>query len=409
MEKINEFFLAALKAALLGKTAQSEAALSREQWQQLLDLAQVHQVLPLIHDVVYPALRQQHPELEAAVKRRVMHQVMVQTMKTEAFLELNRILREAGLRPLVVKGIVCRNLYPKPDLRPSGDEDLLIPAHQAEDCHRIMTSWGMHTETDEEQRSLEHEISYRKEGNPLHIELHKTLFPPKSEAYGDLNWFFADAHEYAAEETVQGNTVYTLEPTTHLFYLICHAFKHFLHSGFGIRQVCDIVLFANHYGSRIDWNRVLEDCRKIRAEKFAAALFQIGSQYLTFDPEMAAYPKTWMDIRVDAEPLLEDLLSGGLYGDSSMSRKHSSNITLSAVASRKQGKKEKHGVLTSVFPGAKRLERRYPYLKEHAWLLPVAWGQRLWTYSREKDSNAAQALKLGKERIELLKEYGIVE
>ena len=409
MEKINEFFLAALKAALLGKTAQPEDTLSREQWQQLLDLAQVHQVLPLIHDAVYPALRQQHPELEAAVKRRVMHQVMVQTMKTEAFLELNRILREAGLRPLVVKGIVCRNLYPKPDLRPSGDEDLLIPAAQAEKCHRIMTSWGMHTEADEKQRSLEHEISYRKEGNPLHIELHKTLFPPNSEAYGDLNRFFADAHEHAAEETVQGNTVYTLEPTTHLFYLICHAFKHFLHSGFGIRQVCDIVLFTNHYGSRIDWNRLLEDCRQIRAEKFAAALFQIGSQYLTFDPKTAAYPNVWMDIRVDAEPLLEDLLSGGLYGDSSMSRKHSSNITLSAVASRKQGKKEKSGVLASVFPGAKQLERRYPYLKEHAWLLPVAWGQRLWTYSREKDGSAAQALKIGKERIELLKEYGIVE
>ena len=408
MEKINEFFLAALKAALLGKTVQSEDTLSREQWQQLLDLAQTHKVLPMIHDAVYSALRQ-HPELEAAVKRRVMHQVMVQTVKTEAFLELNRMLREAGLRPLVVKGIVCRNLYPKPDLRPSGDEDLLIPASQAEDCHRIMTSWGMHTEADAEQRSTAHEISYRKEGNPLHIELHKTLFPPRSEAYGDLNRFFADAHEHAVEETVQGNTVYTLDPTAHLLYLICHAFKHFLHSGFGIRQVCDIVLFANHYGTKIDWNRLLEDCQKIRAEKFAAAIFGIGSKYLTFDPEEAVYPEVWQDIRVDAEPLLEDLLSGGLYGDSSMSRKHSSNITLSAVASRKQGKKEKHGVLASVFPGAKKLERRYPYLKEHAWLLPVAWGQRLWTYSREKDSDAAQAMRIGKERIALLKEYGILE
>ena len=31
------------------------------------------------------------------------------------------------MQPLVMKGIVCRSLYPKPDLRPSGDEDLLIP------------------------------------------------------------------------------------------------------------------------------------------------------------------------------------------------------------------------------------------------------------------------------------------
>jgi hypothetical protein len=70
-------------------------------------------------------------------------------------------------------------------------------------------------------------------------------------------------------------------------------------------------------------------------------------------------------------------------------------------------------VLASVFPRAEKLERRYPYLKKHAWLLPVAWGQRLWNYSREtrreKDSDAAQALKIGRERVELMKEYGIVE
>lgn len=35
-----------------------------------------------------------------------------------------------------------------------------------------------------------------------------------------------------------------MNASDHLFYLICHALKHFYHSGFGIRQVCDILLFA---------------------------------------------------------------------------------------------------------------------------------------------------------------------
>lgn len=48
-----------------------------------------------------------------------------------------------------------------------------------------------------------------------------------------------------------------MEPTGHLFFLICYAFKHSLHSGYCIQQVCDIVLFANQYGQEIDWRLVL--------------------------------------------------------------------------------------------------------------------------------------------------------
>lgn len=108
----------------------------------------------------------------------------------------------------------------------------------------------------------------------------------------------------------------------HLFYLICHAFKHFLHSGFGIRQVCDIVLFANAYGKEIDWIRILQQCREIHADLFTAALFQIGQKYLTFDPSRAGYPQEWQEIQVDEQLMLDDLLEAGIYGDGTMSRKH---------------------------------------------------------------------------------------
>ena len=47
------------------------------------------------------------------------------------------------------------------------------------------------------------------------------------------------------------------------------------------------------------------------------------------------------------------------------------------------------------------------------WLLPAAWCSRLLTSSREvrrsQNNNAAEALKIGSERIELMKEYGILK
>lgn len=426
-------FLFILKSSLLGERADLDNFISCAEWQQLFMMAEIHKVLPLVYEAVYdlPAWRKAMGELyhqqkqeemlpgrqpvdyERTIKQKVRQQVMLQTVRTSDFLALNRALQVAGVRPLVVKGIVCRNLYPKPDCRPSGDEDVLIPAEQFEACHQVMVKFGMQTTADEKEMSEAFEVPYRKEGSPLYIELHKSLFPPQSEAYGDLNSFFEGVFDRAIVEEVQGEKIWTLGYTDHLFYLICHAFKHFLHSGFGIRQVCDIVLYANRYGSRIDWEQVLEHCRAINADKFAAALFQIGSKYLVFDTDKAAYPKAWRNIRVDETAMLEDLLDGGLYGDANMSRKHSSNITLDAVVAGKQGKKARNSVLLSVFPPVGAMESRYPYLKKHPYFLPVAWCSRLLKYAGEtgktKDNSAAEALKIGNERIELMKQYGIIK
>ena len=402
-------FLEILKAALRGEPAAPAGEISPEEWQRLFRMARIHQILPLFYESVH-ALPSLPRELLAPVKQQVRHQVIRQTMQTQEFLELNRRLQEAGIRPLVVKGIICRNLYPKPDHRPSGDEDLLIPEEQFALCRGILTAQGLSAG---EHRQDAYEIPYRRDGSPLYIELHRQLFPPESDAYGDLNRFFEGVFAQSITERIQDTPVDTLCPTDHLFYLICHAFKHFLHSGFGIRQVCDIILYANRYGTQVDWLQILNHCKAIRAEKFAAALFRIGRKHLTFDPELAAYPAVWREIPVDELPMLEDLLHSGLYGDATMSRRHSSSITLDAVAAQKQRKRSKNPVLLSAFPPAAKLEGRYPYLKKHPYLVPLAWGSRLWEYAREtghrRDSSAAEALQIGNDRIELMKLYGILE
>ena len=412
MNIITTQFLNILQNALRGRSLAEDPALSKEQWKELFDMAVVQRVLPMIYGAAYnvPSLVQTDAQFLGALKRQVRQQVMLQTMRTAEFLELNEKLRAAGATPLVVKGIICRNLYPQPDYRQSSDEDILIPAEQFAICHKVMLEMGM--QTTESNPADAFEVPYRKEGSPLYIELHKKLFSPDSDAYGDFNRFFENVFDRKVTETIQSAAVDTLGYTDHLFYLICHSFKHFLHSGFGIRQVCDIILFANRYGKQVDWMQILEDCRQIRADKFAAAMFQIGSKYLVFNPEQAAYPTAWQAIVVDENPMLEDLLSGGLYGDANMSRKHSSNITLDAVTAHKQGRKTKGALLTSVFPSADKLSGRYPYLKKHPYLVPVAWADRLFRYAREtketKDNHAADALKIGNQRVALMREYDII-
>ena len=99
-----------------------------------------------------------------------------------------------------------------------------------------------------------------------------------------------------------------------------------------------------------------------------------------------------------------------------MSRKHSSSMTVNAVAAERGGKSS-GSLLRTVFPPARELKGRYRYLEKAPVLLPAAWISRIWHYKRETaagknrpgSNSASESIKIGNQRIELLKKYGIIE
>ena len=413
MTKQEILFLEALKASLTNTTVTWTTLLSIEEWKSIFELAESHKVLPLVFHAVYscPAAASLESQMFMVLKRRVLTLTLNQVQRTAEFLKLYEKLAEEGITPLIIKGLICRELYPKPDLRISADEDILVQEEDFENAIKILKSCGMKLKG--ELMEGADEAALISEKGLSYIELHRKLFSQNSKAYGELNNYFTDGFGSKVSLNVQGITIYTMEPEMHLLYLFCHAFKHFLHGGFGIRQVCDIIMFANTYGKENDWQKLLQQCKELHMEKFAAALFKIGKNYLIFDEEKAYFPLEWQSIEIDETALLEDLLGSGIYGSSTLSRKHSSHMTLDAVAESKQGRKSGNGLLKAVFPSVKNLEGRYPYLKEKPYLLPVAWTGRMVAYGKQtklvENNSAAEAVKIGKDRIELLKQYGIIE
>ena len=69
--------------------------------------------------------------------------------------------------------------------------------------------------------------------------------------------------------------------------------------------------------------------------------------------------------------------------------------------------------MKTLFPPVKSMERRYPYLKKYPMLLPVAWVSRILKYrqetSKSQNNDAAQAVAIGNRRVELLKQYKILD
>lgn len=391
-------FLHIAKAAVSG----GELPAENVDWPAIFALANQQKLLPIVFEAVRktPAA-EENAALFAVTKQQVIGQVLNQTVRASAFAALYQTLRAAGLHPIVVKGQLCSRLYPLKDHRISADDDLYTPDAEFMACHEQFLTNGLRTDTPADELATADEVSYTKNGSPLYIELHRHLFDSAEDAHDELNHFFADLNP------VEIDGLLAMPPHEHLLYLLLHAYKHFVRSGIGLRQFCDIGLWAWEYHDEIDWQRLHEKCESVHAATFAAAAFRIARDYLGIDFDL---PTPW-DASIDVEPLLHDTLCGGVYGSNDLTRLHSSTVTLNAVKSSRKGRKST--VLRTIFPEKAYLESRYPYLKKRPYLLPVAWAQRLAHYASEKRSGAGNSasgsIKLAKERIELMKRYDIMD
>lgn len=131
---------------------------------------------------------------------------------------------------MVVKGLVCRELYPSPEQRISGDEDLLLDPESFFRCVKLLEQRGMELVSGGEMPEGDAALLDRKTG--LYLELHPDRTIKQDVGNGGLERFFERAADRAIPLQCAGITVYTLPHTQHMLYMLLHAFKHFLHSGF---------------------------------------------------------------------------------------------------------------------------------------------------------------------------------
>lgn len=380
---------------------------------ELHHLSVLHHISAIIFDTVRKEFAQNFDFVREAAfwRKEVKRDVFLQMRKTDYFLQTYKELCSIGVRPLVVKGILCRELYPDPDYRPSGDEDLLIRIEDFRKCDRFLKKSGYLRE-ELEIKKIPQEVSYFHPQTGVYLELHTGLFLEESNAYGYLNREFRNVFKRYSSEMIQGVKIYTLNPSDHFFYLICHSFKHFLHSGFGIRQVCDMMLFAEHYGRKINWKETDKKLEKLGMLVFWKNLEAIALEYLGFDRIKACMPETVKKVDIDFEDLLLDLLNSGVYGGSSMERRHSANITLQAAA---EGRKNTAAsIRASLFPSRDYMERNYVWLKKAPYLISAAWFLRVAEYTKyymktHKVGQREVSLEIGMERVELLRKYGVIK
>lgn len=409
MKKTNLEFLSLLKSSLKNEKYDGEK-IDFEDLVYIYKMSEIHHVVPMIYNAAYNEdfFKECDANFQAMFKSSAFRYIFSQIQRTNHFLEVYKKLSEKNIKILVFKGIIFRNMYNNPDDRISSDEDILIKKEDYEKVKEFFLSEGF------EFIDKGEECAYFSKSTGLCIEVSTSLFSHESKAYGHLNKLFEDVFEKSIKINIDKIDILTLSHEQHLIYIVFHNMKHFLTGGFGIRQVADFSKYIETYGEYINWEKFWSDLKDLNYDTFALNLIEISLKYLGFNNDKITYPgnitsfdelKNSQKYYINSESLINDILDAGVFGASTMDRKHTALMTLDAVEDKKKSNR-----LKAVFPNVNYLKDNYTYLQKYPILLPVAWGQRILSYlKKNKTSSYINTMELGKQRIELLKEYKIIK
>ena len=145
MTCVQKQFLYCMKAFMEGTAPNICITEDPADWQALFVLATQQMALPMVYGTTraLPEFQAKSEEFRREVRRQTMGQTAAQVRRTQVFAAVYQGLLIQGIRPVVVKRLVCRESYPTPDQRISGDEDLLLDPESVCCCVELLKQRGM--------------------------------------------------------------------------------------------------------------------------------------------------------------------------------------------------------------------------------------------------------------------------
>ena len=339
MTKESKLLIAALGWAVSGTTEKLSLSVD---WEELLDLAKKHMLLPLLCDGLQKAgVWEEVPQEAAKTLEKACMQAVYQDVQMENVRQkLEARLKEEKIPYVFLKGAVLKYDYPDPALRTMCDMDVLVRTEnypQIEKIAREMKGEAGHSDGNHR--------NYHFPGG-VEVEFHPNLIHQDTPVGTDINpgWQYTEQTADGIRMTEEGIYLNTL----------CHLANHFVLGGVGVRFVLDVWVNRHLRKSAIDREKVEKD------------LASFG--LLDFARNIEALAEYWFGAG-ESSPLLEELgeyiLTSGSHGRTD--RAVLNNVTLSKRGSRASA------LWGKIFYSRKEMEDRFPWCKGKPLLLPVAW------------------------------------
>lgn len=280
--------------------------LTAGEFKSTLKIAEEQTVLGLVFDVLkdkqIDGLKDPMPIYEAVGFAEQIKQQNAEINKELAWF-MDKCL-EVGLDCLVVKGQTLAAIYPKPELRQSGDIDFLTI--QIAQVAQVFPDAGI------PERMSEKEIAFNH--NDVTYELHCRLVDFGCKKHRKL-WAEMETCEFNQNNTVKVNgiDVRTLSPTMNAVYLYVHMFFHLIREGVSLRQFCDWAMVLHSYKKQINRQKLEELIQRLDMMNGYKAVGSILVDELGLPEDEFPMKITEADRRWKGK-ILDDVFRGGNFG-----------------------------------------------------------------------------------------------
>lgn len=331
-------------------------------WAKLYSLSNSHDVTAIISTriALLPVESMPDKRTKSAFKQILGQTIINYSEKQKNIQKVLNCLTDAEIPHMVVKGSETSKLYPVPELRTSGDTDIIVRPEDYEKAVDALKKLGLKLQFMKENCAL-------MNSEIFNYEIHNCLesINPKVKA------LLSEPFTEEKSEKVN-NYTYKLNNDFALFYTVIHLLYHLKSGGAGIRMLMDIdVLIRNNKESVKNCLSLAEECGLLRSFK---CVFSLAHHWFSTPVESSIL----VNDRVLIEKMTETMMKGGIFG---YGNGHSGAVFLANQQKANNGKltflTRMKAFFHYMFPAPKYIYNQSEYAREHHFLLPIAYIDRI--------------------------------
>ena len=312
--------------------------------------------------------------------------------------ELVQVLTESGYHFAIMKGFANAVLYPKPEIRPTGDVDFLVRNQEFDAIYQLLQTKGF--KPTGEGDAGKHHMNLKK--NDVLFEMHKRpagTMRKYSEDNQKVIDFFQKGLEHTDTADLYGYKFPVFDPVRNGLMLLMHTAGH-MQGGIGIRHLLDWGIFADKYLTDAFWNdEFKQKAVKVHVDDLAMTMTCICQKEMGLCKD-----RNWCKAADAAtcDTLLEYMLHQGNFGRKAGDADAAAKFFTESL--------DTGGLF-------RRLDRSasysMPIIRKYPILRPIGWIYQMGRYighglGRELlDGNLYEDMEAGKQRRKLMEKLGI--
>jgi len=343
------------------------------QWEELIHEAKEHNISSLIYYTLSKdTLQGIDSTLLKKWKKEVIMSNIIQINHIKQMYNVILELKKENIEIIILKGLVLRKLYPRPELRTMGDADILVKVDDYKNVKECLRKLGY---VSSNHNNTIHE-GFICSGN-LEIEVHNKLIN-NDFIYVDNNKFEGELWSKKTIIEFNGVLTNTLSKEDFLIHLCFHMAVHTKAIGYGIRQLYDLTLFLINNINEIKWIEFEEKLSQYGLLKYVQGLIMLIDKifYMNISDRFTKNNNI-QDKEINL--LLENIMMSGVHGKKHLNEDF--QILYKSSNKHKDDQALIRRFLRFLFPHKGTLiyeyGEKYSYINNNIILIPVAWTDRI--------------------------------